>query len=274
MNLDIKQEKIKRQLEKQPKTWIFQVVAALIFVILVAWSSGTVKFNGLAEGGAGIASKIVGGIFNPDTELLFNLTSQGVPYLLLETMCIAFLGTIVGAILAVPIAFLSATNIVPRPIALIGRFLIMAIRTIPVFVYGLMFIRVTGPGPFAGLLTMSFASIGMVSKMYIESIEDMDIRILESLDACGCTTFQKIRYGILPQLMPDFASTIIYRFDMNLRDATVLGLVGAGGIGAPLIFAMNAYRWNEVGAILAGLIVLVLIIEWFSGKIRIKLARG
>ena len=101
-----------------------------------------------------------------------------------------------------------------------------------------------------------------------------DKRILESLDAAGCTTFQKIRYGILPQLTADFTSTIIYRFDMNLRDATVLGLVGAGGIGAPLIFAMSSYRWNEVGAILLGLIVLVLIIEWISAKIRVKLARG
>ena len=79
---------------------------------------------------------------------------------------------------------------------------------------------------------------------------------------------------ILPQLTADFTSTIIYRFDMNLRDATVLGLVGAGGIGAPLIFAMSSYRWNEVGAILLGLIVLVLIIEWISSGIRIKLARG
>ena len=78
----------------------------------------------------------------------------------------------------------------------------------------------------------------------------------------------------MPQLTADFSSTIIYRFDMNLRDATVLGLVGAGGIGAPLIFAMSAYRWNEVGSILLGLIVLVLIIEWISAKIRVKLARG
>ena len=108
--------------------------------------------------------------------------------------------------------------------------------------------------------------------MFIESIEDLDKRILESLDAAGCTTFQKIRYGILPQLTADFSSTIIYRFDMNLRDATDLGLVG--GIGAPLIFAMSSYRWNEVGAILLGLIVLVLIIEWISAKIRTKLARG
>lgn len=267
-------KEIKTQLEKQPKTWIFQVVAALVFVILMAWSSGTVQFNGFADGGTSVAHNIINGIIHPDTSLLFNLTEKGVPYLLLETVCIAFMGTIVGAVLAIPIAFLSATNIVPKPIAVIGRVFIMAIRTIPSFVYGLMFIRVTGAGPFAGLMTMSLCSIGMISKMYIESIEDMDTKILESLDACGCTVFQKIRFGILPQLMPDFASTIIYRFDMNLRDATVLGLVGAGGIGAPLIFAMNAYKWNQVGAILAGLIILVLVIEYFSGKIRVKLTRG
>lgn len=265
---------IKQQLAKEPKSWIFQLAAALIFVVLMAWSSSTIDFKGVTDGGTDVAKSIFMGILQPDTELLFNFTNKGVPYLLLETMCIAFLGTIVGAILAIPISFLSASNIMPKPIAVIGRVIIMAIRTIPAFVYGLMFIRVTGPGAFAGLLTMSVCSIGMISKMYIESIEDIDTKILESLDACGCTTFQKIRFGILPQLMPDFASTIIYRFDMNLRDATVLGLVGAGGIGAPLIFAMNAYKWNQVGAILAGLIVLVLIIEWLSGKIRIKLARG
>ena len=265
---------IQKQLEKEPKKWMLQIISALIFVVLMAWSSSTLNFNGVTEGGSDVVKSILGGIFKPDTKLLFSFTNQGVLYLLLETMCIAFLGTIVGAILAIPIAFLSASNIVPKLVAVVGRVVIMAIRTIPAFVYGLMFIRVTGPGAFAGLLTMSLCSIGMITKMYIESIEDMDTKILESLDACGCTTFQKIRFGILPQLMPDFASTIIYRFDMNLRDATVLGLVGAGGIGAPLIFAMNAYKWNEVGAILAGLIVLVLIIEWFSGKIRIKLARG
>ena len=102
----------------------------------------------------------------------------------------------------------------------------------------------------------------------------MDTSILESLDASGCTAFQKIRYGIIPQLTPNIISTVIYRFDINIKDATTLGIVGAGGIGAPLIFAMSSYRWNEVGAILLGLIVLVLIIEWISAKIRTKLARG
>ena len=217
---------------------------------------------------------LFGDLFKIFTTLLFNFTTSGVAYLLLETMCIAFLGTIVGAVLSIPLSFLAAANLVPRPIALVFRVFIMAIRTIPAFVYGLMFIRVTGPGPFAGLLTMSLCSIGMISKMFIESNEDLDTKILESLDAAGCTMFQKIRYGILSQLFPDFMSTLIYRFDMNLRDATVLGLVGAGGIGAPLIFAMSAYKWNQVGAILAGLIVLILIVEVISTKIRVKLTRG
>lgn len=267
-------QRIEQAYANRPKRWLFELVTAAVVVGLLVWSATAVETAGTTQSGAKIAMNILAGIFHPDTGLLFNLTTQGVPYLLLETICIAFLGTVVGAIISIPLAFLSAANLTPRPVAFVGRILIMAIRTVPAFVYGLMFIRVTGPGAFAGLLTMSLCSVGMVSKMYIEAIEDLDVRVLESLDAAGCTTWQKIRYGILPQLMPNFASTSIYRFDINLRDATVLGLVGAGGIGAPLIFAMNAYRWEEAGAILAGLIVLVLIVEWISTKIRVKLARG
>ena len=137
-----------------------------------------------------------------------------------------------------------------------------------------MFIRVTGPGPFAGVLTMSLTSIGMLAKLYVDVIEDLDTSILESMESLGCTMIEKIRFGILPQLSALFLSIIIYRFDMNLRDAAVLGLVGAGGIGAPLIFAMNSYRWEEVGSILIGLVILILIVEYVSNKIRTKLVRG
>ena len=255
-------KRIEAAYEQRPRRWVFELAVAVVVVALLIWSGSAVETAGTTQNGAVIAWNILAGIFHPDTDLLFNFTTQGVPYLLLETICIAFL------------AFLSASNLTPKPVAFVGRIIIMAVRTVPAFVYGLMFIRVTGPGAFAGLLTMSLCSVGMVSKMYIEAIEDLDVRVLESLDAAGCTTWQKIRYGILPQLMPNFASTAIYRFDINLRDATVLGLVGAGGIGAPLIFAMNSYRWEEAGAILAGLIVLVLIVEWISTKIRVKLARG
>lgn len=267
-------ESILEKYNKEPKRWGYHLVVAFVVVLLMVWSSSTVQLNAVNEGGLTVTKNIIAGILHPNTELLFNFTTTGVAYLLLETVCIAFLGTIVGAILAIPLSFLSASNLVPKPIAWVGRLFIMAIRTIPAFIYGLMFIRVTGPGAFAGLLTMSLCSIGMVSKMFIEYIEDLDTKILESLDAAGCTMFQKIRYGILPQLFPDFVSTLIYRFDMNLRDAAVLGLVGAGGIGAPLIFAMNAYKWNEVGSILLGLLVLIFVIEFISTKIRVKLARG
>lgn len=267
-------ERIQQAYAARPKPWVYHLTLAVLVIGLLLWSATAVETAGTTQNGSKIAMNILSGIFHPDTKLLFSFTKQGVPYLLLETMCIAFLGTVVGAVISVPLAFLSASNLTPAPVAFVGRVIIMAVRTVPAFVYGLMFVRVTGQGPFAGLLTMSLCSVGMVSKMYIEAIEDLDVHVLESLDAAGCTTWQKIRYGILPQLMPNFASTAIYRFDINLRDATVLGLVGAGGIGAPLIFAMNSYRWEEAGAILAGLIVLVLLVEWISTKIRVKLARG
>lgn len=267
-------ERIEKAYASRPKDWVYHTALAVIVLGLLLWSLTAMETAGTTQNGAKMAGNILRGILHPDTKLLFSLGNNGVPYLLLETICIAFMGTVVGAIFSVPLAFLSASNLTPKPVAFLGRLLIMAIRTVPAFVYGLMFIRVTGPGPFAGLMTMSLTSIGMVSKMYIEAIEDLDTKILESLDAAGCTTWQKIRYGILPQLMPNFASTAIYRFDINLRDATVLGLVGAGGIGAPLIFAMNGYRWNEAGSILLGLVVLVLLVEWISTRIRVKLARG
>lgn len=267
-------DRIEKAYRSRPKDLIYHAALLIIVLGLMGWSMTAMETAGSTRNGGKMAMNILRGIIHPDTGLLFNLGKTGVLYLLLETICIAFMGTVVGAFFSIPLAFISANNLTPRPIAFIGRMLIMMIRTVPAFVYGLMFIRVTGPGPFAGLMTMSLTSIGMISKMYIEAIEDLDTKILESLDAAGCDAWQKIRYGILPQLMPNFASTAIYRFDINLRDATVLGLVGAGGIGAPLIFAMNSYRWNEAGSILIGLVLLVLLVEWISTKIRVKLARG
>ena len=179
-------ERIEKAYAQRPKRWVFELSVAVIVTALIVWSATAVETSGTTQNGGKIALNILSGIFHPDTGLLFNLTVQGVPYLLLETVCIAFLGTVVGAVISIPLAFLSASNLAPKPIAFIGRIIIMAVRTVPAFIYGLMFIRVTGPGAFAGLLTMSLCSVGMVSKMYIEAIEDLDVRVLESLDAAGC----------------------------------------------------------------------------------------
>lgn len=258
----------------RPHNWIKVLVILLAVAVLVGWSASDVKFTGLTATGSMVAKGVVSGITHPDLKLMFGTSNTDVPYLLLQTIGIAVLGTLIGGIIAIPFAFLAAENIMPKPVAYLFRILILLIRTIPSLVWALMWIRVTGPGAPCGVITQSVCSIGMISKMYITAIENLDTKILESLDALGCTPFQKIRYGVIPQLTASFISTIIYRFDINLKDATTLGIVGAGGIGASLVQCLNSRRWAMVGSFVWGLMVLVMIIEFVSTKIRTKLAHG
>ena len=258
----------------RPRKWVLYLAIVLLIVVMVGWSASDIKFTGLTVTGTEVAKGVLHGVFSPDTALLFGTSDTDVPYLLLQTIAIAVLGTLIGAVLAIPFAFLASFNIMPKPVAYAVRVLILMIRTIPSIVWALMWIRVTGPGAACGVITQSICSIGMISKMYITAIEDLDTHILESLDAMGCTPFQKIRYGVIPQLTASFISTTIYRFDINLKDATTLGIVGAGGIGAALVQCLNSRRWAMVGAFVWGLMVLVLIIELVSTRIRRKLAHG
>ncbi|WP_265460391.1 phosphonate ABC transporter, permease protein PhnE [Enterococcus sp. HY326] len=256
------------QIKKEKHNTKYILIITMIILTLFIWSMSALSLKSPSNNGIAIAGNIFSGILQPDLIFLFEINDKGVLYLLIETLSIAFLGTILGGVMALPLAFLSAKNLMPKPVAYFIRIVIMIIRTIPSFVYGLMFIRVTGPGSSAGVLTLGLISIGMLSKMFTETIEDLDKGILESMDAVGCTKLQKIKFGIVSQLNADFFSILLYRLDMNLRDASVLGLVGAGGIGAPLIFAMNAYKWNQVGSILIGLFILILVVELISSKIR------
>ena len=258
----------------RPRKWVLYLAIVLLIVVMVGWSASDIKFTGLTVTGTEVAKGVLHGVFSPDTALLFGTSDTDVPYLLLQTIAIAVLGTLIGAVLAIPFAFLASFNIMPKPVAYAVRVLILMIRTVPSIVWALMWIRVTGPGAACGVITQSICSIGMISKMYITAIEDLDTHILESLDAMGCTPFQKIRYGVIPQLTASFISTTIYRFDINLKDATTLGIVGAGGIGASLVQCLNSRRWAMVGAFVWGLMVLVLIIELVSTRIRRKLAHG
>ena len=267
-------DKILEMYDKRPRlAWLYFLITAVI-ISLIIYSANGMNFTGITDKGSEIATGMIHGLTHPDTALLFSTASDGVPYLIFQTIAIAILGTFFGAILAVPVAFLASENIVGKPVATITRLLILLIRTIPSLVWALVWIRVTGPGAFCGVVTQSICSIGMISKMYITAIEDLDTHILESLDAMGCTPFQKIRYGVIPQLTASFISTTIYRFDINLKDATTLGIVGAGGIGASLVQCLNSRRWAMVGSFVWGLMVLVLLIEFVSTRIRRKLAHG
>ncbi len=265
---------IEEAYEARPRLWWVYTLIVLIVASLLTWSGTAVRFGGFATKGIEVAKGVGNGLLHPDMNLLLNLTPEGVPYQLFQTVAIAVLGTLIGGLLAVPFSFLASDKIVPRWVAFITSAVILIIRTIPSLVWALVWIRVTGPNAFCGVVTQSVCSIGMISKMYITAIEDIDVRILESLDASGCTAFQKIRYGILPQIIPNFISTVIYRFDINVKDATTLGIVGAGGIGAALIQCINSSRWSMVGAYLCGMVVLMLFIEFFSTRIRSRLTRG
>src|SRR5699024_12294710 len=112
--------------------------------------------------------------------------------------------------------------IVSKPVSWLTRLLLFMFRSIPALVYGLMFIRVSGPGPFAVVLTVGLASIGMLAKLFVYAIEELDVKVLESMTSVGCSTFEKIRYGILPQLIAIFLSVSIYLLDMNISDAATL----------------------------------------------------
>ncbi len=258
----------------RPKTALRNILVIVVLVVLISWSSAILDFSGINDQGIRIVKGILYALVDPNRDWLFTLESYGIPYLMFETVSMAFLGTIAGAVLAIPFAFFASRNITGNWGSYGGSILVTMIRTFPVLILGLMFIKVAGPGPFAGVLTISVSSIGMITKLYIESIEDIDKGILDALDATGATTIQKIRYGIIPQLSANFISVAIYRFEINVKNATILGLVGAGGIGFTLIAAMGAYRWSDAAACLWGIVVVVLLVEFFSTKLRHKLITG
>ena len=143
----------------RPHKWIVYTAIVLIIVTLVGWSAADIKFTGLTATGTEVAKGVLHGVFHPDTNLMFGTTNTDVPYLLLQTMAIAVLGTLFGAILAIPFAFLASFNIMPKPVAYVVRVLILMIRTIPSIVWALMWIRVTGPGAACGVITQSICSI-------------------------------------------------------------------------------------------------------------------
>ena len=169
----------------RPRKWLLYLAIVLVIVLLVGWSAKDIRFTGLTVTGTEVAKGVLHGVFSPDTDLLFGTKATDVPYLLLQTIAIAVLGTLFGAVLAIPFAFLASFNIMPKPIAYAVRILILMIRTIPSIVWALMWIRVTGPGAACGVITQSVCSIGMISKMYITAIEDLDTHNFGELGRYG-----------------------------------------------------------------------------------------
>lgn len=242
---------------------------ALILLVIYLWSLSGVPFTGIRENSGEISRSIIKGLFHPDWSYVSTPDGEDLLHALLDTLAIAILGTFISAVLAVPFAFWAAVNMSrSKSISSSGKFLLSLIRTFPEIVTAILFIKAVGPGPFAGVLTLGVHSIGMLAKLFAEGIENMDLGPTESLTACGATRLQTLWFAVLPQILPDFASYTLYRFEISIRSATILGIIGAGGIGTPLIFALSGRDWSRVGVILLGIIVMVTVFDYISGYIR------
>jgi phosphonate transport system permease protein len=255
--------------QQAPRYTLIKNLAFLFFILLIYLGYTVFRFDGINPIGILIVRNMFFGLFRPDVSLLMDVNSAvGVPYLMLETVSMAFLGTLVGAVLAIPLAVLSAKNISSRFVSMILTLLISFMRAFPTFVIGLMIIRVSGPGPFTGVLTLAIYSSSMLAKQFVDYIEDIDKGIIEALDAMGLNTFHKLRFGLIPHLLGALISVALYRFEINVRNSIILGMIGAGGIGNALIVAINGYHWDVVGALLIGLIVIILLVEVVSNRLR------
>lgn len=152
-----------------------------------------------------------------------------------------------------------------------GCIILSIIRVFPEIVMALIFIKAVGPGSFSGVLALGIHSVGMLGKLFSEDIENIDLSATESLKASGANNIKTMVFAVIPQILPTFLSLILYRFELNLHSASILGLIGAGGIGTPLIFALPTRSWDRVGIILIGLVIMVGLVDFISGKIREKI---
>jgi len=188
---------------------------------------------------------------------------------LVQTINIATLGTAIAVVLSIPIAFLAARNTTPNAATYaLGRFVMVVSRSVDTLIWALVFIIVVGPGSLAGVLAVAVRSIGFVSKLFAEGIEEIDVGQVEAVSATGASRGQTLLYAIVPQVRPVFTGVCIFRWDINVRESTVLGLVGAGGLGFALNEAILGLEWSRVGLILVLVLVVVVLSEMLSAVLR------
>ncbi|MBO0718108.1 MAG: phosphonate ABC transporter, permease protein PhnE [Rhizobiales bacterium] len=191
----------------------------------------------------------------------------------LQTVDIALFGTLVGIIIALPLALLAAANMTPSRFAYYGaRGLIGFTRAVPDLVWALLFVTAVGLGPFPGGLALGVHSVGMLGRLFAETIEQMDMAPIHALELTGARRIQVFSHGIIPSILPSLLGITLYRLDENIRSSLVLGFVGAGGIGFQLLTAMNLFQYQEVSLLLIIVFVIVLGAERISGELRERLS--
>ena len=200
---------------------------------------------------------------DPGPSLPLYMTALG------ETLSIALLGTTLAAVFALPVSLLAARNIVPSDIFRfpVRRFL-DSIRGVDTLIWALVWINVVGLGPFAGVLAIAVSDFGAFGKLFSEAIEAADRKEVEGIRASGGSALHEIRFGLMPQVLPVIAGQMLYFFESNTRSATIIGIVGAGGIGLQLAEQIRVLEWQHVSFLILMVLVAVAAIDWISGKLR------
>ena len=258
------------QLPSKPRD-TFKIVLSTVFVVLFGWSaiSVDIKWSRLLDAPA-------------DMYRLFKAMYSDIPWdelsrligLMWDSIAMAWVGTLLAAIFAIPLSFLAAENLVGRPIAWVTRQVFNVLRAVPEVILALLFVPMFGLSPMAGVLAIGVGSIGSLGKLFYEIIENIDSGPIEATDAVGASRIQRLRWGVVPQVAPELTSFLLYRFEINIRASSVLGVVGAGGIGGVLADTVRFKEYGVAGLALIVVIVGTIIVDTISGSIRHRIVAG
>jgi len=245
------------------RRWRIAIYGGSLVYLALAISSIDVNwvrvYEGLERGW-----RFIQGFLRPDFVSRWDDISIG----LVESLTMTMTSTVVGVAISIPIGIGAARNLAPPVIYLFCRAIIALSRALQEIIIAILFVAMFGFGPFAGFLTLSFATIGFLAKLLAEDIEDIDEAQAEAIRSTGASWWQLVNFAVQPQVMPRLIGLSLYRFDINFRESAVIGIVGAGGIGATLNTAIDRYEFDSAGAILIIIIVIVMAAEYSSSHVR------
>ncbi len=248
----------------QRHRWLRVILTVAAIVLVYGWALKGLQVDlQLLQDSVPYVVDFISRLWPPNLEVLDVAVSA-----LIETIQMSLWGTTLGALFSIPLAILSAHNLSPLWLRWLGNLVQNAVRSVPSIVLGLLFVAATGLGAPAGTLALSIYTIGYLAKFYQEAIESVDPHTLEALQVTGASRLQIAQYGILPQVMPLGLGYTLYMFEYNIRAASVLGVVGAGGIGFELVNYIRAFEYHKATTMMLVLLVVVSVIDAISSHLR------
>lgn len=258
------------ELPGRGRDW-FRLALSLLFAVAFGWAAWSVeiKWGRLLDAPQDMYRLAKAMYRDPPWGALDRLIGQ-----MGDSIAMAWVGTLIGALFAVPLSFLAAENLVGRQIAWVVRQVFNIVRAVPEIIVALMFVPMFGLTPMAGVLAIGVHSVGSLGKLLYEVIEGIDRGPIEAADAAGANSLQRLRWAVVPQVAPELTSFVLYRFEINIRAAAVLGMVGAGGIGNDLVQAIRFKEYGVAGLALGVVVVGTIMVDMISGAIRRRIVRG